>query len=831
MRKYPLTLIVFFSLILLLPATRAFAVAEALFAVDRISNLYSVDPASGTLELIGPMGVDRVSAMAFDSDSQTLYAAIGGDSDNSNGCLYTVDMLTGVATKVGCDNSSAKNGMSFMSDGTLFATRNSCRLITIDPTDANELQITANIGDCSNGNGIAFNGSGDLYHANINNLNILDTTLPYDPPTLVAALSFTGFPISLVSAPAITSLAYNSGGVLYGTATVRNNGRGPTFLSTINPTTAEVTNIAQTAVTLDGLVWADLTDDDGDGMGDIWESANGLNTIVDDSVVDPDGDGLTNLGEFQHWANPHNGDTDGDNLSDWDEANIHITSLNNADSDSDGLLDGEEANAGNDPLDWTDGLLKQISNDQDESDQPDVAKDSNGNFHIVWRDDRTESTELFYKMLDSSGNTLIDETMITDNDDFRTVRPSIALNSNDNVIVVWHDKRNGTEVWGMMLDPYLDDLNGDEADPAAIKVETDFMISQEDSIKSINANVVIGENDVAHVVWEEGEADNYIKYLRIDTDTTLFGPIGVEVNIAMNSTAWRSLPQVALDSFDKLHVSWGAYSNSFEALETYYALVDTTNGDVLIAATLMTEDDGVNSFRSSLTVDEDGNAHIIWQEVSWHDSITPHATSLMFMKIDPSLDDQDGNAANSDVIRTVPYTLLTGWGYERAFLPFSTMAPDGNIHLTYYSGGKKKEILHFMVVDTAGTVLSSRQVTQTATVSINNDETGYSLARIVFGRTKQLASDPLPVVLTNIGNGSGMMLAGTLFGFVFMGYIFTGGLNRRIKLLLLLMAPLVLSGMLVACSHDDDAAVYYDNIVYSDSRTGNAEIMVFTVPK
>ena len=47
----------------------------------------------------------------------------------------------------------------------------------------------------------------------------------------------------------------------------------------------------------------DMRDEDGDGMADRWEEANGLNPLVDDSGLDKDADGYTNLTEYQSSTN------------------------------------------------------------------------------------------------------------------------------------------------------------------------------------------------------------------------------------------------------------------------------------------------------------------------------------------------------------------------------------------------------------------------------------------------------------------------------------------------------------------------------------------------
>lgn len=95
-------------------------------------------------------------------------------------------------------------------------------------------------------------------------------------------------------------------------------------------------------------------DDDGDGMSNLYEIANGLNPLVDDAALDADSDGLTNLQEYTAGTSSILSDTDGDGLSDYDEVITHGTDPNLTDTDNDGMSDSEELANGLNPLDGSD---------------------------------------------------------------------------------------------------------------------------------------------------------------------------------------------------------------------------------------------------------------------------------------------------------------------------------------------------------------------------------------------------------------------------------------------------------------------------------------------
>lgn len=167
------------------------------------------------------------------------------------------------------------------------------------------------------------------------------------PPWLVYALAFL---VTFACIIALAAVVWNRD-VLFG-------GRQPTATATVDVAQAEFatqTAVAESTQQMFGTAAAMTAtvqgDSDNDGLSDIEEMLLG----TDPHNPDTDGDGLSDGQEAKvYGTDPRNRDTDGDLLTDGDEVNRYRTDPKNPDSDGGGVRDGVEVDRGTNPLDPSD---------------------------------------------------------------------------------------------------------------------------------------------------------------------------------------------------------------------------------------------------------------------------------------------------------------------------------------------------------------------------------------------------------------------------------------------------------------------------------------------
>lgn len=232
---------------------------------------------------------------------------------------------------------------------------------------------------------------------------------------------------------------------------------------------------------LEGLIGTIDTDFDTDtgGVGDGAEYFGGTDPLVlaDDVNTNTDTDTLVDLDEAFFGTNNALDDTDGDGIDDDDEIFTTNTDPTLADTDGDGVSDFDEINGfvSTDPRDPRAFSGVDFSVNNNNKEKPVAVADAAGNIHVIIRDDN--DSDFYYYQLSALGEVRVAETRFKLPVDIYSRRHSIHFY--DGLLYVGYEiikpvlgTDDAAELWLMVLNPALDDADGDAAAAGAITVST-----------------------------------------------------------------------------------------------------------------------------------------------------------------------------------------------------------------------------------------------------------------------------------------------------------------------------------------------------------------------
>lgn len=313
-------------------------------------------------------------------------------------------------------------------------------------------------------------------------------------------------------------------------------------------------------------------------------------------------------------------------------------------------------------------------------DRPQVAKDSDGNYHIVYRmgdagdeiDNGMTGSNVGYMMVAPNGDVLIDEVKLT-TDGTTNINTADVEVTSDGKVIVSYAFRTDKDLRMIKLDPAAAAQDGSA--PALATIE------------DVAEVVVVGtfehpfiELDDTDNVYIWSHNGNFGKY-----DSTLTEVIAVTQPFGGPNKNGHSTSPLALDSDGNVHVVFQDCDANLCTVS--YGMLDGTDGSVLIDQTnVITEglstDQGSNATvgdaphaaHYNIMVDSKDQVNLVWVDKRntpiWdeYSGVSGSGGTLYFAKLDPSLDDQDGSAADMTVIKTVDDVALGPYKYVQAYM-------------------------------------------------------------------------------------------------------------------------------------------------------------------
>ncbi len=331
---------------------------------------------------------------------------------------------------------------------------------------------------------------------------------------------------------------------------------------------------------------------------------------------------------------------------------------------------------------------------------PSIAIDNNGNIHVVWYDDTDgewgNDQEILYANYTSAGwsnATCISDDYTLWNDGISRY-PQIAIDNNGYIHVVWEDWTVGE--WGSDAEiMYANYTAGIWSNATAISAVNDWNTGS-----SLDPRICTDDNGNLHVVWNDGTDGEW----GIDTEilyTNCTSAGWSNATCISDVYGWNdgasSSPDIDTDNNGNIHVVWadntdGEWGTDEEIIYAYYNTTVWSNATVI--SDYVPEWNTDSSEYPRLTVDNAGNAHVVWID---DQDIFGTDYEILYRRVNPTgmskitvigddftnwndNDDEDPciTTDNNDNIHIVFAVQATGdWGTDEEVFYLSYSAPSG----------------------------------------------------------------------------------------------------------------------------------------------------------
>jgi hypothetical protein len=247
-----------------------------------------------------------------------------------------------------------------------------------------------------------------------------------------------------------------------------------------------------------------------------------------------------------------------------------------------------------------------------------ISMDGNGNFVIVWRDNRNYNYDIYYQRYDSSGVAI--GTNIKANDDAGNEsqhNPTISIDASGNFVIAWMDARN-ENAWDIYYQRY--NISG-------VKLGVNTKVN-DDTVNSSQIFLNISMNGSGDLVltWVDNRNGDFDIYFQQYSFTGIAQGVNTKVNDDAGSSD-QMLPKVSVSGNGNFVIVWVDYrynsNNPYLIGQRYFS------SGVAICSNYIIVADGPNHIEKRPVVAVDNNKMVF----SWEDNRNVGAMMDIYAKI------------------------------------------------------------------------------------------------------------------------------------------------------------------------------------------------------
>jgi hypothetical protein len=238
---------------------------------------------------------------------------------------------------------------------------------------------------------------------------------------------------------------------------------------------------------------------------------------------------------------------------------------------------------------WT---TKRLTWNSGFSEKAQVALDSFDNINVVWSDDTPGNQEIYFKRSTNGGSSWMTKRLTWNTG--MSIRQVLAVDSNDNIYVVWNDDSLGN-----------DELFLKKTTNGGISWTTKRLTWTPDF--SYDPTIAIDSNDHIYIAWNERVSSKWEIFLKKSTDGG--------ANWTTQRLTWNSydscIPKLAVDSNDNVYVVWNEFNSDKSFFEIF--IRKSTDGGSNWTTQRLTWNSGISAGPSIMT-DSLNYIHVFWYD-------------------------------------------------------------------------------------------------------------------------------------------------------------------------------------------------------------------------
>jgi len=246
---------------------------------------------------------------------------------------------------------------------------------------------------------------------------------------------------------------------------------------------------------------------------------------------------------------------------------------------------------------------------------PRMAVDSHGKIHVVWNEtlvNYPSQYEIHYSSSTDNGRTwsaMSGDIMISFDDGIGPNNgSSIAIDSDDNIYVVWSEENEGIDEIH-----YTISTNGGLTWSGQT---ADLILSDTGGTAALYPEIIIDQNDVIHVVWIQGwqGGANEVYYSRSTNGGATWSSQTAETIISYPDGQHAIYPDIALGPNNEMLVVWREDDDIASPRDVMNFSLSTDGGNSWSGTTAdypITQSFSIASYPHNV-IDPDGNFHVTW---------------------------------------------------------------------------------------------------------------------------------------------------------------------------------------------------------------------------